>query len=211
MHEVLLSTLLLLSAGNSVASLKEWARKVRNDSKRAHELGGSWKPLTHGADEFGMTNGSSLLYEPLKAAYTGTRWQEPLLDEIGIVLQLWDGPGSFDGKISGKDVSNYISRTKKELLAAKVKSKDRPPPRWKSWTVVLVAELVYKHAVALRGLLRLDVLPDVVPTKEERLVEAAARINELEAQLAKVIARPLWVGPMLGSTMFRGGAFRGGR
>ena len=58
MHEVLFSTLLLLSAGNSVASIESWAKKVRADRERALELRGLWKPLTEGANGFGRQRDS---------------------------------------------------------------------------------------------------------------------------------------------------------
>ena len=161
-------------------------KKVSNERERALELRCAWKPLVDGTNGFGTKNGSSLLFEPLQKAYTGKVWPKPLLHEIGMVMQLWDGPGSFDGRLDGQFLSTYLSRLKKkELKAVKVVSKDTPPVRWRSWTVVYVADLILKHGVALRRLLGLDEMPEVVPTKEERLVEAAARITELEAQLAE--------------------------
>ena len=66
MHEILFSTLLLLSAGNSVASIESWAKKVHADRERALELRGNWKPLTEGTNGFGIKGrNDSLLYEPL--------------------------------------------------------------------------------------------------------------------------------------------------
>ena len=121
--------------------------------------------------------------------YEGVRDADNLTT-IAAAMQYWDGAGRFEG-LKGDDLSNYFKRS----LKGTSKSKKKPnegPPRWRSYSIVKVADLVLKHGVALRKALRLDDMEvDEVPTAYERAVAAKARVTELESEKSKKLAAML--------------------
>ena len=70
--------------------------------------------------------------------------------------------------------------------------KTKGPPRWRTWSIVLVAETVRKHGVTLRKLLGLDMSMEAVPTaaaviaaRDATIAELADDKAELKAELTK--------------------------
>jgi hypothetical protein len=101
-----------------------------------------------------------------------------------MAMQLTDDlPGRRDG-LRATHLRNHLLRKDKNKLFGLPAGKGKPaPPRWRTWRIVEVAEIVVKHGVAMRKLLKLDAEEEEVTTQAERLVEASARIDELEGQL----------------------------
>ena len=67
MEKLLCAFLLVAKGFDTVAELKEWARKVRLESATAVEQGSSWKP----SESWGTHKKVSLLYAPIQRAIAG--------------------------------------------------------------------------------------------------------------------------------------------
>ena len=68
------------------------------------------------------------------------------LPAIAAAMRLWDGVGRHDD-LDGRLI-NYFKR--KRCAPGKSKKRDGPQ-RWRSWSIVYVAELIHKQGVALRN------------------------------------------------------------
>ena len=99
-------------------------------------------------------------------------------------MQLWEGPGQHDN-LRSSQLRNHLRKGKQEpsSLAADGKSS---VPRWRTWRIIDVAQLVNEHGVAMRRALKLDVSPDAVLPAHERIAQAEARAVELETELVQV-------------------------
>ncbi|MDC0525800.1 hypothetical protein OAO87_02280, partial [bacterium] len=176
--EVLFHACINCVHADSVADLQTWAKQVHSHLADAEALEARWQPPVA---EWPLRNGVSTAFDRMEGAWTGVR-NEETLDTVAAAMRLWDGPGRVDG-LTGKRLSNYMHRG---LLATSKspKKKKNGPPRWRSWMIVYVAELIHKHGVALRKALKLDGMEvDEVPTAHERALAAEARVAELELDL----------------------------
>ena len=180
-HELLFFALLLLSdAVGCVSELEAWATKVRKEKAAAESLREHWKP----SEAWPLKKGPgqvSTLFDRMERAYTNVNDSERL-DNIGSVMQQWDGIGRYDG-LKASHLRNHTLRPKgKALVAVRDKPKGHPPPRWRAWTIVGVAEIVLVHGIELRKLLKLHANIAEVPTAHERAITAEARVEVLEAE-----------------------------
>ena len=179
--EVLLYALLLCWHAVScqgVADLQSWAKKVSSYVDEAEMLTVQWTPPEK---VWPVNNSISSMYDPMHAAFSNVC----NIDDLGTIaaaMRLWDGPGRCD-ELDGKMLSNY--RLKGYRAVSKNRKKpNEGPPRWRSWVIVYVAELIHRHGRALRRALKLDDMEvDEVPTAHERALTAEARVAELELDL----------------------------
>ena len=186
-HEVLFFALLIVSCAASVASLNEWAKKVLLEKSAAETGGAAWKAPTEGWGKIGKL---SKLFAPLDDAYLNTSWSDYDLDTIGAAMRFWDGAGRHD-KITHVQLRTHLSLGRdKKLRAARRDKKTEGALRWRSWTIVRVAELVYgRSGVALRKALKMDGMePADVPTYAPRL--PAAPVTQVPGR--KRSAATLW-------------------
>jgi hypothetical protein len=170
-HETLFFGLLLICCASSVASLEEWARKVLHERPAAEAARAAWKAPTEG---WGKVGKLSKLFAPLDEAYLRTSWSEYELDTIGAAMRLWDGAGRHD-KLWHTQLRTHLSLGRDmKLRAARRDKKTEGPLRWRSWTIVNVAEIVLRHGVALRKALKMDGMePAEVPTYVPRAPKPA--------------------------------------
>jgi hypothetical protein len=177
--EMLFFALLLISCAASVASLEEWARKVLREKPAAESARAAWKAPTEG---WGKVGKLSKLFAPLDDAYMNTSWTDYELDTIGAAMRLWDGAGRHD-KLTHTQLRTHLSLGRDlKLRAARRDKKMGGPLRWRSWTIVNVAELVLRHGVALRKALKLDGMepadvPTYVPRARPSLVPGARDVE----------------------------------
>jgi len=182
-HEVLLYTLLMLkSEQHSVTKLKEWSSIVLS-RMMAYGMGRWQMP------EEWKTKGSKVpeIFEPIADAYAERTWHEEDLTQIGKAMQAWRGAGRIDDLDSGRIKKHLASHAK--APSADPKAPKKGPPRWKTVeTLIGTATLINHHMVELRKLLHLDVPLEEVPTVEQELAEARARIGQLELELEQETA-----------------------
>ena len=174
--EILFFAFLLVASSTSAAELDKWATKVIAEQQIAEQHRAAWRAPAEG---WGTFNKVSKLFEPMRVAYTATTWGDAELNWIGAAMQLWDGPGQFDG-LRSSQLRNHLRKDNVPLGIA-LKKKDKVP-RWRAWSIVRVAELVKRHAVEMRKILKLDIDPERVPTSHERI--AIAEKHD-EAKLAR--------------------------
>ena len=159
----------------------QWAGKVWLDRSAAFQLKSEWKPAVGGEAGWGEVKkcSTSALFNPMKRALKAT-WHEHELEAIGIQMQLWRGDGQFDGVRKGQ-LKEYI---KKQPLGVQLSKKTEPLPRWRTWSIVRIAEVVLKRGAEMRKLLKLDMAPDFVITAAERIEALEKRNRQLEEQVA---------------------------
>ena len=182
MTEVLFFAFLLCAHCNSVEELEAWAKKVVLEKTAAEELQEHWRPLEEKLGGFPLSNRASTLFSPMESAYKYP-WSEPTLDRIGLAMQAWRGDGQCDGLLASH-LRNHTKRKEKDTLLGKRSGKRAGPRRWKTWSIVRVAELVRTRGREMRSLLKLDLVPEEVPTLAERLAWAEALGEATEAALA---------------------------
>ena len=180
--EVLFFAYLLVANAETVEGLNNWAKRVVAEKAEAYEHKATWKPKA-GEGGWSMHNKVSMLYEPMRQAYTQVAWPAELLDAIGVAMQVGDFPGKFEG-LRWSHMRTHL-KSKEPLLGTPV-GRNRPPPRWRTWQIVDVAALVLKHGVEMRKLLKLDVAIEDVPTAAELLAAAESRVEELEEEMVEV-------------------------
>jgi hypothetical protein len=188
--EILFFAFLLVYSADRAADLHCWATKVAAERENAEQLREQWTPPPlsgppGGEHGWAMANGVSALYEPMRRAYEGTQWPRPVLDLIGAAMQLWDGPGQHDD-LRWQQLRNHLRTGANKTIGIPAKPKGRAPPRWRTWSIVRVADLVKRRGAEMRQLLKLDIDPEQLPPMRERLAEAEAHAAELEAEVARL-------------------------
>ena len=118
------------------------------------------------------------LFDPMRLAYCDNAWSDAELDWIGKAMQLWDGPGQRDDHM----------RKDEKLMPRGVgrDNKTKGPPRWRTWSIVLVADLIHTRGPELRRQLKLDLVPEKVLPAHERVALAEKHSKELEDELKRV-------------------------
>lgn len=175
--EVLFFAFLLSMNAQSVAGLQEWAKKVHSHLPMAETLNVQWQPPE---SEWPLFNKTSTLFSPMESAFKNVRNIDDL-DAVAAAMRHWDGPGRCDG-LDGKKLSHYLHRDLRAM--GKSTKKPKGPPRWRSFSIVYVAELIHKQGVALRKALKLDGMEvDEVPSAHERALAAEARVAEQEIEI----------------------------
>ena len=156
---VLFECLLLAASPLSLSELKEWARHVLADRERAEELGTAWRPLSIEQGGWATTNGVSVLFSPLAYVFREMLWTDELLGRIGEAMQMWNGLGQFD------DLDAGALKRARYALGARINPKKKgSTPRWRTHSVMKVAEVVRKHIAELRGMLRYGPSEEVKPS-----------------------------------------------
>ena len=85
--EVLFFAYLLVANAETVEGLNNWAKRVVAEKAEAYEHKATWKPKA-GEGGWSMHNKVSMLYEPMRQAYTQVAWPAELLDAIGVAMQV---------------------------------------------------------------------------------------------------------------------------
>ena len=173
MHEILFWSLLLVRNAERVGELDKWAREVHSEYKAATEQTVSWKPPEH----FGTYKCVSAIYKPMIDAM-GVSWRQSDLAAIGTAMRAatWH-PGQHD-ELDWQRLRDHVNS--KTILGVKPPSSKRAgPPRWRTWSIVLVAETIRRHRKTLGDLLGLDVEMENVPIAAEVIAKRDATIAEL--------------------------------
>ena len=142
-----------------------------------------WKPL--GPDEdggWGMKNSISTLFGPVQLAVSSS-WEGAELDAIGIAIQQWSGDERFDG-LRETQLRDWLSKTPPGFRRSRKLSAKDAPPRWRTWAIVEVADLIHTHGDQMASMLRLGEEPEFVLTGAERIAMLEKRNVQLEQQLA---------------------------
>ena len=177
---------LLVLTAKTASDLDFWARRVLSERSEAEQLRAHWQPRNAEHGGFDERNRVSKLYEPMKIAYLDTSWGDAELNWIGSAMQLWDGPGQRD-ELRSSQLRNHLRKDDKHVPRGVGKdSKTKGPPRWRTWSIVRVAELIHKRGADLRRTLKLDVSPEQVLPAHERIALAERRCVELETELKAV-------------------------
>ena len=149
--EVLFLAFLLVAAPGSAGNLQAWAKQVSACSTGAAEQREKWKPPAASEGGWPVKDGSSTIFEPLRAAFLNTKWPDETLDQIGVAMQLWDGPApGAREKLRHKQLRDYVATQPPGLRRSKKDSVKSCPPRWRTFQVCRVAELVHRSGPALQ-------------------------------------------------------------
>ena len=105
------------------------------------------------------------------------------MERLGINLQTWQGPGTVDS-VRETHLSSYIYKPDKHRLGVKANRKDRAPDRWRTWSIVKVAELIERRLPEIRKALKFVEEPDFLLTQPERIAALEAHNAQLEVKLA---------------------------
>jgi hypothetical protein len=126
------------------------------------------------------------LFDPMRLAYCDTAWSDAELDWIGKAMQLWDGPGQRDD-LRATSFRNHMRKDEKLMPRGVGRdNKTKGPPRWRTWSIVLVADLIHTRGPELRRQLKLDLVPEKVLAAHERVALAEKHSKELEDELKRV-------------------------
>ena len=183
MTEVLFMALLLVACDLPDDGLQKWAQQVAADGPRAEALGVAWQPLTideHRTRGFEGSKGKSKLWSPLEYVFMKTVWSNTLLDTIGAGVSLWHGDGCW-GNLTHSELRQHLNRSKPRL-GVRPNKKDPAPPRWRTWSVVRVADLIDRRFGDLKKAVKLDVATAEVSSPFERIEAQTARADAAEAQ-----------------------------
>ena len=82
------------------------------------------------------------------------------MERLGINLQTWQGSGTVDS-VRETHLSSYIYKPDKHRLGVKANRKDRAPDRWRTWSIVKVAELIERRLPEIRKALKFVEEPDL--------------------------------------------------
>ena len=137
--EILFFALLICASDISAGDLHKWACSVSSLEEEARRLRHEW-------------HAEQWVFEPMRIAYTNTIWSHERLDEIGIAIEQWPGPGQRDS-LRWSPLLNHLRAKAKAVPRT---PKHTAPPRWRSCSIVEVAALIKAHGPALRLALRLD-------------------------------------------------------
>ena len=133
---MLLYAFLLVSDGRYAPdTVNRWAQTVLRERVHAEQLKEAWKPPR--CDEWKDYNKVAGIYVFLERALS-RRVADADLDTIGEAIQCWQGAGVADG-LRKPEISRYINRPP---LGPRKDKKTPAKARWRSWSVVRVAELV---------------------------------------------------------------------
>lgn len=187
MTEILFFGFLLAQhSGLSAGDLRRWATQVVADRPRAQELGAAWKPLTEndGENGFAKEGPRSELWEPVKKALVEHSWSKPELGKIADAMSTWNGEGCYGG-LNHEHLYQYFNKSKPKL-GLRPNKKDPAPPRWRTWSIVLVADLVKRHLTEMRRVLNLDAPEDEIVTPLERTQRAEVESERLTVENARL-------------------------
>ena len=183
-HEVLFYAFLIARTPILAKDQHEWANEVvRFEMKRAEDLKEHWRPT----ERWGKKNGVSKIFDVIESAFRCTAWPADVLDEIGAQMSLWHGPGRFDN-LKKCQLADYL-KTNPPGVSANPK-KPNGTPRWRTWRVVHVAELLLKHGPKLRRPLELEaaaLMPSYI--REAVLTKSLAEADERLGHLGKLLKK----------------------
>ena len=110
-------------------------------------------------------------------------WDESILAAIATAMRAATWHDGQDDHMDSQRIKDYF---KSKPLSVGPDKKTKGSPRWRSWSMVLVAETVHNHGVALRKLLSLDKEMEVVPTAAAVIAARDATIAERDATITEV-------------------------
>ena len=151
-----------------------WASKVLLERSVAEEKQARWQPLPH----WGMYGHTSKVFKPLDVAFRSI-WTREQLAAMALTIQQWDGPGAC-ARIRGEHLRTYIQRRPQ----APKSGKSTASLRWRSWTVIWVADLIQRCGDSLRRSLEAAEAEIHVETNAKTVAKAAAK-NEAKVKLAE--------------------------
>ena len=160
----------------------EWVRRVRLDRNGALQLKEKWTPLSLDQGGWGKKNGVSLMFEPMERAVLSV-WEDAELDAIGIAMQQWGGEGQFDG-LRASQLRDWLSHTPPGVRRSTKDSMKHAPPRWRTWGIVEVAEMIFGGGPAMVEAFWFGDEPAFVLASAERITMLTKRNAQLEEQLA---------------------------
>ena len=158
--------MLCVTYHGKIDELNRWAKDAMQEESAAEEQRSAWSPPKERWPRGGKYQVSSI-YHPLSRAHKDVAWPDEVLGQVATAMQAWRGEGAVAG-LTGAVLRNYITTAP---LAVRVRSKDPPAPRYRSWAVVRVARLLHKHGAQLRALLAL------APDSEALDLTLAARVH----------------------------------
>ena len=181
--EKLLCCFLVVSKGfDKVSEMKAWAQRARRDLPRAEEIKSQWKPPESGELGWGVTGKISNIFLPLKRVFDEVQWESAELDAIGIAIQSWNGDEQFD-HLRASHLRDYVKTQPIGIRKSKKESVKQAAPRWRTWSVVTIADLIHRRGDDMRRLLQLDEEPEFILTSAERIEMLEKRNAQLERQL----------------------------
>lgn len=92
------------------------------------------------------------MFAPIEKVLS-SQWEGGNLDALGASMQMWRGAGQFDN-LRKTQLRSWLSTSPP---GKRVDMKTKPPPRWRTWGVVIVARLLRDRQGDLQEALRLDV------------------------------------------------------
>ena len=143
--ELLFLALLVLTGHHNVDELKKWASDVLVGARNYNTTGVEGLPVEWKPSRFVNV---PVIFAPIHDAYCKKTWRTDVLDNIGKVIQAWQG----DGRCDKLDAQRLREHSEKLRGPSKdKKSKAGGPARWKtSESLIGVATLISKHATDLK-------------------------------------------------------------
>ena len=179
MHEVLFWSLLLVRNAASYGALDKWAKDAHVEYAAAVEAAEQWKP----PDRFGKYQQVSAIFQPMVDAMN-VSWGQQDLTAIGTAMRAATWHDGQHDDLDSRRLNDHINGKRRGVRPPS--SKREGPPRWRTWSIVLVADTIKKHRKALVALLGLDVEMEAVPTAAAVIAARDAIIVERDATIAEV-------------------------
>lgn len=179
MQEVLLWALLAVRNAERYGKLDTWAREACSEYSAATVLKEQWKP----PDRFGKYKQVSAIFAPIVDVMDRT-WGEAELATIGTAMRAASWHAGQHDNLDWRRLSDHINGKRRGVRPPG--SKREGPQRWRTWSIVLVADTVKRHRKALVDLLGLDQKMEDVPTAAQVIAARDATIAERDATIAKV-------------------------
>ena len=176
MHEILFWSLLLIRSAKTQGELDKWARDVHVEFSAAGTLKEDWKP----PDTFGKYQQVSAIFAPMVDAMNAT-WDQAELTAIGTAMRAATWHDGQHDELDWQRLRDYLKAKPRGVRPTKAKKEG--PPRWRTWSIVHVADTIKRHRATLRKLLGLDVEMEDVPTSKEVIESQEQQIQELNGQL----------------------------
>jgi hypothetical protein len=148
-----------------------WASEVVKERDAAEKEREKWVPLPH----WGERNRFSKLFAPITDAFA-TVWTKLEVDAIVMVMNEWQGTGQVCG-LRNNHVRTYIYDPPLGVNSSKRKGKRDGKPRYRSWAIVHVADLIQQKGSELLAALaraEAEVAEQTAAAKLEVPVAAAA-------------------------------------
>ena len=180
-HEILFWSFLLVRNASSYGALDKWAKEAHSEYSAATILTSAWKPSER---HFGTYMQVSAIFAPMVDVMK-ISWGLDDLATIGTAMRAatWH-PGQHD-ELDARRLSDHINGERRGVRPPK--SKRQGPQRWRTWSIVLVADVIKRHRKTLQALLGLDKEMEEVPTAADVIAARDATIVELRDDKAELL------------------------